>query len=242
MRVPTWISGRARPGLRAVVLATAAGLLSVGVASHALAKNGNPNPGVLPPHAHAFGATYGEWAAAWAQWYLEVPVAVNPVLDETGENAAEGQSGKVWFLGGNSGYHATTRVVTVPTGKALFFPIINYVAWPPVDGTTEEELRATANWYMDPENTNVLMECMVDGVPLQDLYSYRAESPNYSHGPSEIADLPYGSDIGVADGYWVLLAPLSKGEHVIQFYASIGPPEEPWFWMDVTYLLTVVKK
>jgi len=221
--------------------------------THAGKKRGkrgrNPNPGVVPVHAHAFGTTYADLALRWAQWSLEVPAAVNPILDETGENAAEGQSGKVWFLAGNFGGE-TTRVINVPEGKALFFPILVYSAWAPVDGETEEEVRATADFFMDPELISVL-ECSVDGVDLQDLYSYRVESPVGSIGPNDMAygdptadppipDAYDGSDIVLADGYWLLLRPLGEGDHVIHFHGVLGPGEEVWFELDVTYLITVM--
>ena len=32
-----------------------------------------PNPPVIPPHANAFGKTYGEWAAEWWQWASALP-------------------------------------------------------------------------------------------------------------------------------------------------------------------------
>lgn len=230
-------------------IALIAGVLAAVLVPSAHAAN--PNPGVLPVNAHAFGTIYSELALRWAQWYIETPSSVNPVFDETGENAAEGQSGKVWFLAGNSGYHATTREVTVPKGKALFFPIINYVGWALADGETEEEVRATANFFMDPGLISVL-ECTVDGVALQDLYSYRVESPVGSFGPNDMAygypdatppipDAYDGGEILLADGYWLLLAPLPEGDHVVQFRAVLGPEEAPWFWLDVTYNLTIVK-
>ncbi len=37
--------------------------LMAGSVSRVYAKN--PNPGVIPPHAKAYGMTYGEWSAKW---------------------------------------------------------------------------------------------------------------------------------------------------------------------------------
>jgi hypothetical protein len=75
--------------------------------------------------------TYGEWSAKWWQWALTQPSAVNPVTDTTGEHCAQGQSGSVWFLAGTffdpAGPIATiARDCTVPIGKALYFPVLNY--------------------------------------------------------------------------------------------------------------------
>ena len=62
----------------------------------------------------------------------------NPLLDTTGAYAAAGQengigpANKYFFLTGTFGNAYThgpvTRTATVPKGKALFFPIINYEA------------------------------------------------------------------------------------------------------------------
>jgi hypothetical protein len=76
-------------------LAVVAALITLGVAAVCVA--GNPNPGVLPPHANAQGRGYSGWSAAWWQWYLSIPTPRHPALDTTGEFCTEGQSGKVFF-------------------------------------------------------------------------------------------------------------------------------------------------
>jgi hypothetical protein len=82
-------------------------------------------PPILPPTANAYGKSYAEWAAAWVQWGLPIPASSNPILDTTGALSAYGQSGKVWFLAGNTTGGLTNRTVTVPVGTPLFFPIVN---------------------------------------------------------------------------------------------------------------------
>src|SRR3989442_8315950 len=76
--------------------------LMTGSASRVYAQN--PNPGVIPPNAKAFGMTYGEWSAKWWQWAFSLPVDQNPFFDEGGtcSNGANGQPepGPVWFLTG----------------------------------------------------------------------------------------------------------------------------------------------
>jgi hypothetical protein len=83
------------------------------------------------------------------------------------------------------------------------------------------------------------MECTIDGEAVEDLFGYREESPVGVLGPNDMTDVPEGSDILLADGYWLLLAPLSAGEHTINFCGELGPPGEVWFWLDVTYHITV---
>ena len=80
---------------------------------------------VAPPDANYAGLSYGEWGAAWWQHMFSIPAATNPMLDTTGANALIDQSGPVYFLAGTFGGGEATRTVTIPSGKALFFPIVN---------------------------------------------------------------------------------------------------------------------
>jgi hypothetical protein len=221
-------------------------LVLVPLAVHA----GNPNPGVLPPQSSAFGQTYGEWAGDWWNWALQFPAATCPLLDTTGEFGHLGQTGNVWFLAGNFG-GVSHRAISVPTGKALFFPLINVVRATPEaiirgggdpTGMTHEEkeafLRNLANATTDLTSSLV---AHVDGVALQDLFDYRAESPPGGfllHIPAGSVAIPsYAAgdhDPAVADGYWLMLAPLSKGKHQIHFSSA-----RPGFSLDVTYDLSV---
>jgi hypothetical protein len=109
----------------------------------------NPNPGVLPIGSSAFGKSYGEWGAAWWSWAIGIPAASNPILDEDGSFADIDQSGKVWFLAGNFG-GLTERTVTIPKGKAIFFPIDNFVFWAP-DDLPLAEMIAADFFCLDPD-------------------------------------------------------------------------------------------
>jgi hypothetical protein len=117
-------------GSTAVTVGLFAGMLLLAAQAAWAARN--PNPGVLPPQSHAFGATYGEWNARWWQWALSMPVDAHPLFDTA--DCSAGQSGHVWFLGStfsatpdpgdpdNAIIGTAERDCTVPTGKALFHP------------------------------------------------------------------------------------------------------------------------
>ena len=221
-------------------------LTALGMASPVAMAGKNPNSGVYPVNAHAFGTTYGELALKWWQWSIGIPAAIHPALDLPDSDCTAGQAGDVWFLAGNFGGVSPPRFCEVPADKALFFPILTYGAWAPTDGNTEEDLRATADFFMDPSVVTVL-ECAVDGEALQDLFGYRADSPVGSFGPNEITDVPDGSDLLVADGYWILLKPLSEGEHEIHFTGQLTftVAEHGFdfvFDLDVIYYLTIVEE
>ena len=85
--------------------------------------HGNPNPGVIPPHARAHGLSYGEWGAQWWRWAYSFPLDQFPPLQSGELDCSLGQSGSVWFLAGTLGQGPVTRSCTIPMGKAVFFPI-----------------------------------------------------------------------------------------------------------------------
>jgi hypothetical protein len=221
------------------------------------AQGNYKNPKVLPPHSNAYGMTYGEWSAAWWQWVYSIPAVRNPILDTNGANCAEGQVGKVWFLAGTSGGGPVTRTCDVPVGKAIFFPVVNvsfgsgiFDCAPTVPDVPcdVDILRAGSRLYL----SNVTeLDASIDGVPLRNLHEYRAESPVFIITLPE-GNLPSTWGLGpvlagrysptLSNGYWLMLTPMSRGEHSIHFKATAVVPS-PWnfsFTTEVTYHLNVV--
>jgi hypothetical protein len=210
-------------------------------AGHVEAR-GNPNPGVIPPNARYGGLTYSEWNSAWWQWIFSIPADRNPLFDATGANCAEGQSGHVWFLAG-SFVGPVTRNCTVPTGKALFIPIINAYCdtAPPPSGSTYEELLACVQGSIAQVSVNSL-QAEIDGAPLHNLSSYLSTSPppdpfTIVLPENNLYGLPAGFVVhSVAFGYYLMLTPLPAGSHTIHVY---GEAPAFGFTSDVTYNLRV---
>jgi hypothetical protein len=213
----------------------------------------NTNPTIAPPNAKAYGKSYAEWSAAWWQWALSLPADQNPFFDgavplegEEGDeggcaNIANGQEGPVWFLTGvfNASGQAV-RICDVPAGKALFFPLINTecstIEAPPFYGEDEEALRACVR--------DIIIEDMfaeIDGVQIADLESYFAESPlfTFSLPENDVLGLGPGEGQSVSSGYFLMLPPLSAGEHVISFGGTYPDFE---FTLEILYELTVGPK
>jgi hypothetical protein len=248
------VSFRRRPSLLVALLAA---LVFLSPATQAFVQGqGSPNPRIAPPNSRPYGLTYGEWAAEWWKWALGIQLAENPLIDETGEFADVDQAGPVWFLAGNFG-GTTERTISIPTGKALFFPLVNAVLWDPEDLpmaveiaemlgldpddlTTEELLRVAVNFAIDATTD---LSLTIDGQEIQDLFAYRADSPAFLLVDADLAeDLGYphlDSRLSVADGCWIMLAPLPPGEHTIRLTAanSIFSLE-----LDITYHLTVTSR
>jgi hypothetical protein len=198
---------------------------------------------VFAPQTKPFGKTYVQWTSAWWNWAVQFPVAVNPLLDDTGANGALGQSGPVWFLAGNFG-GTTVRSLRIPADTALFFPIVNSIFWVPEDGATEAEVRALANANV---NGATIVECFIDGKPVKNLSQFRFQSPTggfvlHVADGSLLTDFGYSAgdrNPAVTDGFWVMVKPLSSGRHTIRFHGVFGDPMAPDFEVDVTYNLRV---
>jgi hypothetical protein len=195
--------------------------------------------GVVPAHAKPHGKSYGDWVAAWWQWVMSIPADRNPLTDETGEFAGEDQQGKVWFVPGTFGGSAE-RSYTVPRGAMLFIPVYNWIFGsgvfdcdPTVPGMPcdVDDLRAAA-----AANTEAaeFLSVTIDGASVENLRSYRAAPPQpfpITYPENSVTGVPAGTYYPqVADGYWLMLTPLSKGQHtiVVQAKASdtlVGPIE-----------------
>ena len=221
-----------------------------------LALAGNPNPKVLPIASSPYGQSYGEWSDAWWAWALSIPTDTNPIVDPDGGFGALGQSGPVWYLAGVGwGIGPTVeRTLAVPAGKGLFFPLVNYV-WINVpeygDPPWTPEQEAFARGYIGAGIDSAQdLTCQVDGKEITDLMVYRCATPLDGEGMVTMPDgnlfgLPAGTyGPMVTDGYYLMLTPLTPGEHTIHFTAGLagsGPPYNvpPSPTMDVTYHLTV---
>jgi hypothetical protein len=111
-------------------------------------------------------------------------------------------------------------------------------------GATKEEQRATAKFQADHITA---VACSIDGVAVPNIDRYRFTSPQFRFN----APTPWifgetgGQGTAVADGYFVMVTPLSRGAHTIHitgaFHFSIaeGDPFDFDASADVTYRVTV---
>jgi hypothetical protein len=235
-----------------VVLAGVALAVICSFAPRAYAQ-GNPNPGIIP-----FNNQYPQLSALWWQWALSQPVSTNPLLDTTGADASNDQptNGNIFYLAGlislNSGLQASVeRTITIPTGKRLFFPILNSEADIPssVQGsTTVPQLRAEAAYFADQIQSLFLT---IDGKDAGDLTAYRTISPVFGFVLPAQDNLYqfFGLNVSglvtpaVGDGYYVLLTPLPPGKHTIVFGGTTKTLDQNGqpaiFSLKITYHITV---
>jgi hypothetical protein len=110
---------------------------------------------------------------------------------------------------------------------------------PPFFGRNEAELRACASNAVDMAEGAFDMTAMrltVDSETVADLSAYRAATPRFALWLPEDNLLESDQRVAdsVADGYQVMLSPLSEGEHEVVI--SISGPET----ITIVYRLAVV--
>ena len=172
---------------------------------------------------HSSSPSFSVLAAKWWQWGLAQPVP-SPLTDPTGERCAEGQAGKIWFLaGGFNGLPDATieRSCTVPSGKDLFFPLLNsfsgyQVNEEPVKLATVAAQRdvVESSGIQRAENLSVL----VDGCPGK--YKFEKSVPFQVTLPS---DNLFGLKSNlllkpvVDAGFYTYVPALRSGKHTVVF-------------------------
>ena len=207
----------------------------------------DPSVKVVPPNATRYGSDYAGWSAEWLQWFMSQPVDGHPGNDSPGFDVTAGQSGDVWFLAGN--YSPEPRTCTIPAGKALFFPMYNAEcsSLEPAEsgfhGDTAKEQRTCAKYWADHI---VQPYCEIDGKAVAKPESYRVTSPQFTF----TAPTPWifgdtgGTGTSVGNGYYILLSPLSPGEHTLRFggilhFTLADDGFDGDFPIDMTYHLAI---
>ena len=133
-----------------------------------------------------------------------------------------------------------TREFTVPAGTALFLPLLNNVAFAPKpapqpkpDGNQVPQLRTLFAAPLIDDATG--LHVTLDGVSLLDAVT-RVKSPVFHVTSPEDGLLGPGTFTAVSDGYWLYLAPLPPGTHVLNFG---GTSDAFGFTVDITDIITV---
>jgi hypothetical protein len=211
------------------------------------ALRGSANPGIAPPGSKPFGQSYADWSAKLWKWALEYPVDGHPFLDPTFDFSAR-QSGQVWFWGAPSG--TLSRPASIPAGKAILLSLLDSecssLESPPFFGATAADQRACAQQFADyivPDS----LRAEIDGRSVSEIQKYRTTSPRFHFtAPTPWLNGPTGgAGTSVADGYYLMLLPMSEGQHCIHYEGSfhipagvldVNPVDVPW---DVTIQLTV---
>ena len=191
--------------------------------------NGNPNPRVSPINSSVRGMSYGEWRSVFGILRFGTAPDKNPWFDVTGEASASTQSKHMFVIDGPGEFYRTVAPGTplwVPLGGSFYWPdwqadAVFIAEWLGYDSSSLSEaelMRIAARWDTDHA---VTLFCEIDGLPLQNLHTYRNDSPIYSFYLDPGIAALYGLEPGFktpafSSGYNLILTPLPPGTHLIR--------------------------
>jgi hypothetical protein len=166
-----------------------------------------------------FGLSLSDWSTKWWQWLLSMPKEINPTNDATGENASIGQfDPNVFFLCQTveSVKKYPSRKVSIPKGRSIFMPVLNWISNFYKHGRSDQELIDTARARMDAIGR---MEVLLDGENIQGLEQYRLLTGFFfvDLPKDNILDLPPGVTRLTSDGYWLFTQPVLKNTTISTF-------------------------
>jgi hypothetical protein len=194
----------------------------------------NPQVQIFDAHTHGVQqASADQW-----KWILSFSTPNDPISDTTGAFANLKNDGPIYFLAGDSG-GSVNRTFDVPAGRPILVPLANAeLSTLEGAGNTPQQVRDAVKQLADNIDS---LHATIDGValPTDVLFGHREVSPvfHFVSAPNNPIGDPAGdSGIAVADGYWLLLAPLPAGTHTINFgggFASFG------LAFDITDTITV---
>lgn len=201
-----------------------------------------------------YGASYEEWTQRWWQWLYSIPLGVNPWKDTTGAQCGINQNGSVWFIGGSLGSTFSVSC-TIPKGKAILAPIIDVnndypcpvPNFEPATGQSLKDFLTTggngfwgATQYIEGAAVPV-HTAELDGKPLHEL---RITSRLFSFtGAANLATpttdpcVTGSPQVGVSDGYFLFIEPLSVGHHTLHIHSE----SSGWGISDGTYNLNITQ-
>jgi hypothetical protein len=181
------------------------------------------------------GKNWREWAVAWWQRSLATEKSSHPILDKTGKHVTDNQKGNVWFLHGTEG-KAAKRKCTIPAGKYLFFPVLTIL-----QTGVEEDLNILRSELVTSLN-NAITLVKLDNKLVPIKTDYRMTTPPFQfrmpkNKDEHLYDTNDG-EIAIAEGYWLLLKPLSAGKHLLEITGKTDNGDKP-FESKVEYEITV---
>jgi hypothetical protein len=191
---------------------------------------------VVPPGGNPLGVPYEEWAANWWKWMMSVPLEENP-----GEvdNCQANQAGEVFIIPLTPAGNTLETSCTIGADKYILVSggsTINNIRG---SGGDEERLRADIEADLDadpPIFSNVSVT--VDGEAVPDIDSYRVISPLFDVDFIEdnlMGQVPGTTGQQMIGGWFVMLEPLSTGDHTIVAHDDIqGLPTELIANVEVT--------
>lgn len=171
---------------------------------------------VVAPRSPVAGVDQSEWSVRWWQWAASFDDDESPILDRTGASCASKQTDKVWFLAGVYGSAPVKRACTIPRGRHLFFPIVNYM----VQSLPDQVMTCPEMTYLAKQLTDEAanLTLIIDDVEFNDLAAFRQVPSDCFNLLERIGDTREAA----ANGYFVMLKPLKPGRHIIKWGGKLA--------------------
>ena len=205
---------------------------------------GSNSVNIFPPGSKPYGLTFAEHQKNFWKWILEIPANESPLNDRTGEKCANGQSNtnsSVFYLSFNNG-GISERTCKVPVGKGLLIPVMQ-VEWSDKEapGASVEELHKSAKKDQDSVNS-LYLKIGDKEYKYKDLIKYRTQTDVFEvvfPDNGIFGVIEGGVSKVVADGFYIITEPLTKGNYSVHFKSSLICPDpgcaEPNFAQDIKY-------
>ena len=199
---------------------------------------------IFQPGSKPFGLPYTEHIKNFWKWLLHIPAKDSPTDDPTGEKCGTGQSNSnssIFYLPLNTG-GKSERTCKVPAGKGILIPVMTVeTSDKEFPGASVEELAESAKKDQDSVNSLYLK---VDDreYNYENLTKYRTRTEPFevifpNNGIFGVVE--GGVSKAVADGYYIITEPLTRGNHTIHYKSSLicSDPDcaDPNFVTDVKY-------
>jgi hypothetical protein len=184
-------------------------------------SNSMPIPKIYSLNEQPFGKSWQAWTAKWWQWFFSIPKENHPAYDDTCERwHIDQHDPNVLFLAGTTGGKAQ-RTITIPAGKAVLFPVINFATSYSEDSSLKTDAELITHAKSNIADI-VKKEASIDGVDLLISEKHRVQSHpfDFSFPTKNIYGVQDGSTRGAGDGYWIFLKPLCPGKHNIRTSGS----------------------
>ena len=171
-----------------------------------------------------------ELSERWWSWAASVPEAQNAISDATGKNCPVGQPTDVWFLAGTSG-GSVKRSCTIPAGRPIFFPVVNFVCGVTAKKPVDAELARCRGDFKIVSGVATL-----DGQPI---HLDAVDTPEFT------IDLAAGNGVfnttgkalATSSGLWASISSLGTGTHTLAF-SGTAAVKGTEFNTAVTYALS----
>jgi uncharacterized protein YecT (DUF1311 family) len=183
---------------------------------------------VVPPTDAVDGRSQAEWSQAYWHWVRSFGPGRDPAEDAVGARCAERQQGPVWFLPGGTTSAPLVRQCRVPRDRHLFFPVLVTLAEAKDGNPARCPALRQALDQLTRSATDLRAE--VDYHPVPQFALWRQATDCF------VVRSDQGERPAMSDGYWLMLHPLSLGDHVIEFG---GRYKADGFSKEVRYLLRV---